>query len=254
MDAHTCLLIGNAGLGVIREDLQSRVSPKPKAVDVPKVEKALAEALNDIVCFTYYFKKRNIEVAGTLYSQGVVKFTKAQVIDAIGQFFRQKGKSLFWIMYSGHGGRDTGDWSCYDGLVSFQEVMHEWECSGNMWHPSKKLFIFADCCYSGVWKETLKGMSSVNNVAIQATCRQNEVAYDGVLTKVWIHYQDAGSFGPCSCTRPGSQFCYLRSQHPTQHVAWRRHLRGHSVTTDIDNDITESFGVTLIKPGTWDDW
>ena len=132
MESHTSLLIGNAGLGVIREDLQSRVMPKPKALDVPKVEKALAEALNDIVCLTYFFKKRNIEVAGTLYSQGVVKFNKAQVIDGIRQFFRQKGKSLFWLMYSGHGGRNSGDWSCYDGLVSFQEVMREWENSGNM--------------------------------------------------------------------------------------------------------------------------
>ena len=242
---HTCLLIGSAGIGVIREDLQSRVVPKPKPSDTPKVGKALAEALNDIVSLTAFCKDREIEVAGTLYAQGVVKFTKQQTMDAIRSFFRQPNKKYFWLMYSGHGVKDTGDWSCYDGFISFREVMKEWKHSGT---GMKKLFIFSDCCYSGAWKDILRDeMPAVDNVAIQASCLAHEVAYDGIFTKVFIKLQQEGSFGPCSCVQPGSEFCFLRNQCPGQHVAWRRAYRN-------DNDISETFGVELMTWGMWNDW
>lgn len=117
MDAHTCLLLGSAGMGVVKEEFQRRLAPKPKPSDTPKVGKALSEALNDIVCLTDFFKKRDIEVAGTLYAQGVVRFTKKQVMDALRRFFCQPSRKFFWLMYSGHGEKGKGNWSCYDGLT-----------------------------------------------------------------------------------------------------------------------------------------
>jgi len=134
MDAHTCLLLGSAGMGVVKEEFQRRLAPKPKPSDTPKVGKALSEALNDIVCLTDLL-------------QGVVRFTKKQVMDALRRFC-QPSRKFFWLTYSGHGEKGKGNWSCYDGFITLKEILAEWRDSGNEHSSSKKLFIFSDCCYT----------------------------------------------------------------------------------------------------------
>ena len=257
MDSHTSLLLGSAGEGVVREDLLHRIAPRAKCSDVPRVGQALSEALNDVVSLTSFFSKRHIDVAETLYAQGVVRFTKVQVIGAIQQFFRQPGKKFFWLMYAGHGEKDKGNWSCYDGFVTLGDILDEWRSSGNAYSSDSKLFIFSDCCFSGVWKNELRdNMPSVTNVAIQASCKSSGVAYDGIFTKVFIHYQEEGYLPRCSCEKPGSSFCFLREQCPGQHVAWQRHLRykRSGMYFNNDNDIRATFGIELISWGIWNDW
>jgi len=71
--------------------------------------------------------------------------------------------------------------------ISYEDIIKEWGKRRKS-RAHQRLFIIADCCFSGTW--VLKSRAH-RNVFVQAACKWNESAYDtvkgGTFTRLWIN-------------------------------------------------------------------
>jgi hypothetical protein len=259
-----CLILGMAGDALLKEGIRERAVPKvadaigclnemrpPISLKEARTEDMMGLGLpgvvGEIALFQQFCLERRVEVTGTLYAQGVGIITRGQALHAIRELFSSREASTFWLFYTGHGAAGTGDWCFYDGFVTFEDVYQMWSSCGHK--ANRWLFLLLDACFSGQWKDRVKELPAEEQIAVQASTLKSAAAYDGAFLRQFVCFQKTGYLPVCE--HETTHFCWLRTQIPTQHVIWNRHM----ALDAPDNDIRDSpIGLRLLNFGIWCDW
>ena len=100
--------------------------------------------------------------------------------------------SAVLIWYTGHGGRETGNWVFEDGCLKFEDIYHLYK----KYFKGRYLYIVTDCCYSGAWvvecarlldEDDIKCSHDAKReqvyIKVFASCLPDELAYDKFYSK-----------------------------------------------------------------------
>ena len=123
------------------------------------------------------------------------------------------------LYYCGHGGKYSGDWCFFDGVITFQEIMSLYVA--NM--RGGALTIVSDCSYSGKWVKEC--CDHLDDLGVRPC--GHSAAENGILVKVYTSCRSTDvAAAPCfsvSCTvndkNNGTMSYYLgRTLRETQHA------------------------------------
>ncbi|CAE7812524.1 unnamed protein product [Symbiodinium sp. CCMP2592] len=103
---------------------------------------------------------------------------KASALGRIQDFFRQPSQ-IFILVPLAHGSSRSGALCLREGSLSFEDIILCWIVAGHVIDASKKLFILADFCYSGIWVCKAARLR-LPNVLVQASCPVRGLAFEDV--------------------------------------------------------------------------
>lgn len=137
------------------------------------------------------------------------------------------------IWYTGHGGKQTGNWALKDGCVTFKDIYNLYK----KYFKGRYLYIVTDCCYSGAWVVDCARLLDRDGV---------KCSHDAKLQKVFIKV-----FAPCLPDESANDMMYTKYKGvklnpchgPVKTISFAEHrkLRHKNLTqTTLGIDFTQS--------------
>ncbi len=150
---------------------------------VPKADESAKDKIwlstdSDLSDMKYYASKYNVS-GGKIDFAGIGgKVSMAKTTIEVYLQYASKQAACLILYYTGHGCKDTGNWSFTDGTLTFDDVYQM------IVKAKVKTYIIADCCYSGCWVTKAKKIKSPFCEVIAAS-GSDTVAYNCLFSKAF---------------------------------------------------------------------